>query len=85
MLYFAASFATARWSAPARVSAASYQRLSCPGAEVGPLKISCRQSSWTPFFSCFFDQRDVLLHHRINDLGDGAFAFRFREAHLDKA
>jgi hypothetical protein len=34
---------------PGTGSAASYQRLSCPGQKYGPLKISWRHRIWTPF------------------------------------
>src|SRR5687768_7323916 len=47
---FAAAFATASVVGPGTGSAASYQRLSWPGQKYGPLKISCRQSTCTPFF-----------------------------------
>src|SRR5580765_8075490 len=49
ILYFAASFATASVVGPGTLSAASYQRLSWPGQKYGPLKISCRHSTCTPF------------------------------------
>src|SRR5258708_447134 len=47
--YFAATFASASVVGPGTDSAASYQRLSCPGQKYGPLKISWRQSTCTPF------------------------------------
>src|SRR5438093_2248221 len=50
MWCFAASFATASVVGPGTGSAASYQRLSWLGQKYGPLKISCRQRIWTPFF-----------------------------------
>src|ERR1043166_625819 len=46
--YFAASFATASVVGPGTLSAASNRRLSWQGQKWGPLKISCRQSTWTP-------------------------------------
>src|SRR5262249_60433472 len=46
--WLAASLATASVVGPGTGSAASYQRLSCPGQKYGPLKISCRHRIWTP-------------------------------------
>jgi hypothetical protein len=35
---------------PGTLSAASYQRMALEGQKYGPLKISCRQRIWTPFW-----------------------------------